>query len=172
MSRSRASAKPFGELYVRPVATPDGESLGWAVCVLIKEPSPGAPIGQDSATGQRADLLTIKQRRHKWEALCAEQGLQDFLVSDRQLIADLASPRELWEWIAEPQMDSDHVYWTELEGEELADFRTGREPIVCTKEDWHPQQDPLTEVFDGHPEFAYLASKLRRLLNALTIEAQ
>jgi hypothetical protein len=61
--------------------------------------------------------------------LCAEQCLHDFLLNERLLIADLAFPRELWEWMASPQTDAAHVYWTELEGEELAAFRIGRPPI-------------------------------------------
>jgi hypothetical protein len=171
MSRSRPSAKAFGELYVRPVVAPDGDSLGWAVCVLIEDPLPNTTVGRDGANSQRADLLTVKLCRFEWEALSAEQGLQDFLLNDRRLIADLAFPRELWEWIAWPQIGSTNLYWTELQGDELVDFRTGRRPILCAREDWNPsQQDLLAEVFEGQPDATYLANKVRRMLNESTMD--
>jgi len=156
MSRSRASIKRLGETCIRRVVAPDGGSLGWAVCALT----------QDSPNSQQADLLILRQCCHQWEAEIAERGFRDRLHTDRNLLAALADPSDFWEWNALPQLGSSEIYWTGLDRDELVAFQGGQYPIICERADWHPlQQDLVTEIIEGQPEFAHFANEIRRLLN-------
>src|SRR5690349_24060842 len=72
MKCTRTSRQALGDLFIRPVATPDGISLGWAVCVL-KQDDPTIQEGDmlilghytylHDAEGPNQDLETIRRRR-------------------------------------------------------------------------------------------------------------
>src|SRR5258707_9051560 len=102
-----------GDLFVRRAMTPDGVSLGWAVCVL-KQDDPSIP---------EADMLVLMHCVHRLEAESAVGSILERLTGERKMISELAYPSAVWEWNAIPQSGSQEIYWTILEGDELVAFR-------------------------------------------------
>src|SRR5258708_36759403 len=152
MKRTRILRRAPGDLFIRPVATPDGVSLGWTVCVLK----------QDDPTIQEGDMLILGHYTHFHEAEGAESGFRIYTAEQKKSIAKLAFPSEIWEGNALPQVGSDEIYWTILEGDELEAFRANRYSVICEQEDWHPSVSPLV-IFHNYPERPNLPQTARRL---------
>ena len=140
MDQSSVLRKFPGELHIRPVVDAADQPLGWAVCVLIDidDASPSADYEQQAADIQQAEFLVLRHCISQDEAFIVKQGLQIFIRENRKMLADLAFPREFWEWnvLTSPQpMD---VSWTVLEGNNMNKFRTEQHPLKCKREDWCP----------------------------------
>jgi hypothetical protein len=164
MNSDCASANLPGDIYVRSVTTPQGEALGWAVCVLVDEALLNTAANGDVSDTQQADLLILRQYCHQWEAESAQRGFYHFIRENRRLIGKLASQRELWESAALSQSESTDIDWIIMEGEALSAFHTGKYAIICDQKDWH-LTDPLTDAFERHPEMSDIRDKVRHLLN-------
>ena len=154
MRRIRKLRQALGDLYIRPVTTPDGVSLGWAVCVLK----------QDNPTSQEGDMLILGHFTHFYEAESAESGFRIYTAEEKKFIAALAFPSEIWEWLALPQVGSDEVGWTILEGDDLHAFRSNHYIVICEREDWHPAVSS-SEAFQTHPKLAHLHKIAHQLLD-------
>src|SRR5690349_19969836 len=140
MKCTRTSRQALGDLFIRPVATPDGVSLGWAVCVLK----------QDDPTIQEGDMLILGHYTYLHDAEGEESGFRNYTAEEKKFIATLAFPSDIWEGLASPQEGSDEIYWTVLEGDDLLAFRSNRYTIICERDDWHPAVS-LTDALQMHP---------------------
>ena len=140
MSQSSVLRKFPGELYIRPVVDAADQPLGWAVCVLfdIDDASTSADYEQQAANTQQAEFLVLRHCISKDEAFIVKLGIQTFIRENRTMLADLAFPREFWEWNVLTSTQAMDVSWTLLEGKDLSKFRTEYHPLKCKREDWCP----------------------------------
>lgn len=116
--------KTTQEIYIQPATDLEANDLGWAVSVLLDD-------------GARAEYMVLQHCIHTAEALCVKQGIFNFLETERHMLATLAYPTEVWEWIALVPEGRD-IYWTAIEGTDLAAFRKEQYPLSFHLKDWHP----------------------------------
>lgn len=137
MDQSHDLSEIPGEFHIRSVVNMKGEPLGWAVCVLV-DGAVDASERQTDVETHSAELLILRHCIRQDEAFAVKQGILEFLWENKKLIADLAFPREVWEWNAETPAQSDSVSWIVLKGKDLVAFRAKQYPLRCEPGAWHP----------------------------------